>query len=221
METQTLSAVRRTLLGKKVKAFRLEGQSPAVMYGVSAESTPITINTKEFLAVYAQSGESTLIDVSVDGETPIKALVSDLQVHPVTSRLLHVDFRRIDLSKKITTNVPLTFEGESVAVKTMGGTFVASLHEVEIECLPTDLVHSIVINISSLATFDDVITVAGITAPKGIVIKATPETIVALVQAPRSEEELKALDAAVVADVSHVEKVEKKKKEEDVVEEKK
>ncbi len=221
METLTIAATARDVLGKRVKKYRLEGKTPAVLFGVTAESTPIVIDTKEFLAVYAKAGESTLIDVVLDNGTPIKTLVSEIQVHPVTSRILHVDLRRVDMNKKITASVKLQFVGESAAVKNFGGTFVAQIDEVTIECLPSQLMHEITVDISKLASFDDTITIAELSVPAGVTIENNPETIIAMVEAPRSEAELAALNEAVVADVTQVEKVEKKKKEEEPVEEKK
>lgn len=220
METLTIAATAREVLGKRVKKYRLEGKTPAVLFGVTPESTPIVIDTKAFLAVYAKAGESTLIDVVLDNGTPIKTLVSEIQVHPVTSRILHVDLRRVDMNKTITASVKLNFVGESPAVKNFGGTFVSQIDEVTIKCLPSQLIHEITVDISKLATFDNTITIGELTVPAGVTIENNPETIVAMVEAPRSEEEMAALNEAVVADVTQVEKVEKKKKEEDVVEEK-
>lgn len=220
METLTIAATAREVLGKRVKKYRLEGKTPAVLFGVTPESTPIVIDTKAFLAVYAKAGESTLIDVIVDNGTPIKTLVSEIQVHPVTSRILHVDLRRVDMNKTITASVKLNFVGESPAVKNFGGTFVSQIDEVTIKCLPSQLIHEIIVDISKLATFDSTIVIGELPVPAGVTIENNPETIVAMVEAPRSEEEMAALNEAVVADVTQVEKVEKKKKEEDVVEEK-
>lgn len=220
METLTIAATARDVLGKRVKKYRLEGKTPAVLFGVTPESTPIVIDTKAFLAVYAKAGESTLIDVVLDNGTPIKTLVSEIQVHPVTSRILHVDLRRVDMNKTITASVKLNFVGESIAVKSMGGTFVSQIDEVTIKCLPSQLMHEITVDISKLTTFDATITIGELSVPAGVTIENNPETIVAMVEAPRSEEEMAALNEAVVADVTQVEKVEKKKKEEDVVEEK-
>lgn len=220
MEILTIAATAREVLGKRVKKYRLEGKTPAVLFGVVPESTPIVVDTKEFLAVYAKAGESTLIDVVLDNGTPIKTLVSEIQVHPVTSRILHVDLRRVDMSKTITASVKLRFIGESAAVKNFGGTLVFQVDEVTIKCLPSQLINEITVDISKLAAFGDTITIGEFSVPEGVTIENNPDTIVATVEAPRSEAEMEALNAAVVADVTQVEKVEKKKKEEEAVEEK-
>lgn len=219
METITLTATRRDVLGKQVKKYRNEGKSPAVLYGVGLESVPLLLDTKNFLGVYSKAGATTLLDVVVDGQAAVKALVSDVAVHPVTSRLMHVDLRRVDMKKKISAKVPLHFVGESPAVKTLGGIFVGQLDEVEIECLPSELIHEIEVDISSLATFEDVLHVSDLKVGEAVTINAASDLIVALVQEPRSEEELKSLNETVVMDVTQVAKVEKEKKEEEPAEE--
>lgn len=214
METITLNATPRTITGKAVAALRRDGKTPAVLYGMGKESLSLTIDSKAMLAVYKSAGYSTLVDVVIDNAEPVKVLIADIALHPVTDRLAHVDFLRVDLKKKVHAKIPLKFVGESAAVKTLGGTLVAQLDEIEIECLPGDLLHFIEVDISGLKTFDDILHVRDIKIPETVTTEVSGDVILALVQAPRTEEELKALDTAVVEDVAQVAKVEKEKKEE-------
>lgn len=215
METISLNATPRTVMGKQVKQWRLKGQCPAILYGAGIASLPLFIDSKQFVYAWKNAGKSTLVDLLVEGKENIKALIVDVKVHAVHSRLQHVDFFQVDLTKKVRTKIPLKFIGESVAVKTLGGIFVAQLNEVEIECLPSDLVHEISVEVSALKNFHEVILVSHIVAPAGITILTSGQVIVATVQEPRSEDELKALSETVVMDVTQVAKVEKKEKEKD------
>lgn len=208
-----LSAEPRNLEGRKTDALRAEGKVPAVLYGFGTEPTNITVDRNAFLKAYAAAGESTVLDLDMNGVThPV--LIAEVQRNPLNDFVTHADFRRVDLSQKIEAMIPLKLVGLSSAVKDLGGTLVQSLEEIEVVCLPNALVHSIEVNIDSLKTFDDVIRVADIALPAGVELQTELETAVASVQPPRSEEEMAALDAAVDADVSKVEISTEKKEEE-------
>ena len=129
----------------------------------------------------------------------------------VSHWLIHVDFFAVDANEKLEVGVKLEFVGVSEAVKSLGGTLVKVAHELEVECLPKDLPHEIVVDISKLATLDSVITVADLPLPTGVVAKALPEEVIASI-AVGKEEDLSAPVATLDADAIEVEK--KGKKEE-------
>lgn len=209
-----LSALKRAEKGEKV---REQGQLPAVVYGAGKEATSIVLNLPEFLKLYKESGDSSLIDLSIDGKNVGKVLVQEAQYDPVSDRLIHVDFRLIDMTKTLTTKVALHYIGESPAVKGAGGTMVTNLFEVEVQCLPKDLVSHIDVDISALKTFDDVIKVKDLVLPDGIKVSAPHgDALVAKAQQAITEEEIKAMEeAAKSVDVSKIEMVEKKKEAEE------
>jgi large subunit ribosomal protein L25 len=120
--------------------------------------------------------------------------VHDISIHPVKGQILHVDFYTVNMKEKLQTEIPLEFIGESAAVTEEDGTLITVKTEVNVECLPQDLVHSIQVDISSLATFDDSIRIEDIKVPAGIVILDEPEEVVASVTPPRSEEEMAELE---------------------------
>ncbi len=214
MQEFKLAAVGRTKREKAAKHLLLEGKIPAVVYG-GKENRVIEVETMPFKKTFAEAGESSLIDLSVDGAAPVKVLVQDLQHDPLSGGVIHVDFLEVNMAKKLTTEIPIEFIGESMAVKGLGGTLVKNHATLEVECLPGDLVHEIKIDLAPLQTFEDVIRVKDITPPPGIVFLAEPGEVIALIEAPRSEEELKALEGAVESSVEKVEVLEKKKKEGD------
>lgn len=216
METLKLATKERAETGRQAKKVRAAGSVPAVIYGRGEESRNVQVAYVDFDKVYRQAGESALIDLDL-GNEQVKVLVKDVQRHPLTDRYTHVDFHKVNLKEKITTEIPLEFVGESAAVKTLGGSLVKSRDYVEIECLPTDLVHEIKVDLSRLATFDDVIRVSDLEIPPGIEILDDADMTIAVVEPPLTEEQLAAMEAADAApvDVSAIktEAEEKKEKE--------
>lgn len=207
-----LVAEPRTERGRKTNSLREAGKVPAVMYGHGTEPTNVVVDRNAFLKVFAETGESVVIDLELAGQAhPV--LVSEIQRDPLTDFIVNADFRRIDLSKKIEAKIPLNFVGVAPAVKELGGTLIHSAEEIEVLSLPDALVNEIDVDISALATFDDVIRVKDIAVPEGITVQTDLELAIASVQPPRSEEEMAALDAAVDADVSKVEVLTEKKEE--------
>lgn len=199
---QTLSAEKRSITGKQVRALRKKGFLPAVVYGKTTPTQTVSIPLNTFRKVLALSGESTLVTLSVDG-TPYNVLIHDVLVDPLTETPLHADFLAVQMDKELETKVMLEFIGESPAAKNEGGILVKVMHEVEISALPKDLPHVIEVDTSRLANINDRITLRDLSVPSGVTITADLDEIVALIEPPRSEEELKALEteAAPVAEV--------------------
>ena len=112
--------------------------------------------------------------------------------------------------------IPLVFKGEAAAVKSEGGVLVKNIYKMEIEALPKDLPHEITVDISKLATFSDVITVADLHVPSGVKVFLDPKEVVAKVIPPRTTEELESLEKAAEMKVDEVKvETEEKKKERD------
>lgn len=204
MQSMTLEASARTALGRRAKTVTKENLIPAVMYGHGVENRTISVPFQTFRKVFAQAGTSSLVDIVVDGSTPVKAIIKDVQVNPLTMSPIHIDFHQVNMKEKMTANVPLSFTGDSIAVKALGGTLVKSLDHIEVECLPSDLPHEIVVDISQLQTFDDKITVGSLQLPKGVEVTNEVEAMIAFVEAPLSEEELKKLEESQLGDVTAV-----------------
>lgn len=209
----TLHATQRTELGRKAGVLRKNGKCPAVLYGLKKEPISLTIDTVSFVKLYEQAGSSILIDVAIEGGATEKALIGEIQTHPVTDRLRHVDLKRVDMQAKISTSVPLVLVGESLAVKGLNGTLNTQIDSLDVECLPDALVSEIEVDLSKLATFEDSIFVKDLQVPEGMTIFTDDEQLVATVTAPRSEKELEDLDSEVVEDVTQVAVQEKGKEE--------
>lgn len=195
---------------KKAKpaSLRKAGNVPAVFYGKKEASTPISIRQVDFLKVWKEAGESTVVTL----ETPEgvkESLIHDVEVDAVTGQPIHADFYVFEKGHKVEVAIPLEFTGVSPAVKDLGGILVQVMHELKIEAVPKDLPHNIEIDISVLKQFGDQILAKDISLPKGVELKAAPEEVVATVSAPREEKE----EESTPVDLSSIE-VEKKGKEE-------
>lgn len=193
----------------KLKALRKSGFLPAVFYGMGKKSTPISINEREFAKIWKEAGESTPVVLETP-EGKIDTLIHDVQFDPVTSAPVHADFLAIDVNKVVRVSIPLEFVGNSEAVKG-GGILVKVLHELEVEGLPNDLPHKIEIDISKLATKDDVILVSDIVLPAGIKAIAKADEIAASIALAKEEKE----EVAAPVDLSQIEVTEKKGKKEE------
>ena len=220
MATQSkieLNAQNRTLVGSGLNKLRKDGYIPAVLYGKDQESISLQVPVKDFSKALKEAGESTLVYVNVDGQS-YPTIIHDVAREPVKDSILHADFYKVKLDEKIKTKVPVVFVGEAPAVKDLAGIFVRNVNELEVEAFPQDLPHEISIDISSLQNFGDQILVRNIDLGTNVKIEADAETIVATVQEPMSEEELKASLETPTAGVEEVEVI-KKEKEEEVTEE--
>lgn len=180
-------------------------QLAGVVYGKGLESRSIKMSKPEFLRVFNEAGESNLIELDLEGEK-FSVLVKEIQTHPVNDLYIHVDFYQVNMKEKITTEIPLEFFGESKAVKELGGIIIKELTEIEVECLPGDLVDHIEVDISKLEDFNDVIKVSELNVPKKMEVLNDADTVVAMVTEPREEEEAEPEPAA--AEEAGVDKVE-------------
>lgn len=199
---------------------RAQGKIPGVIYGPEMEPISVMADYNGFEKLLKEAGESSLIDFKVEGGETIKALIQDVQLEPVKGKMIHFDLRQINMKQTMHANVVLKFVGEAPAVKEQGGTLVKVSEEVEVKCLPQDLVSEIEVDLSVLKTCDDVIHVKNLVLPTGIQIVNDPDTVVAKVAAALTEEQLKAMEETPAPTVEQVE-VEKKGKEAKEGEEKK
>ena len=213
-----LSAKIRKEVGRKTNDLRDSGRIPAVVYGHKVKNILLDVDYKEFQNVLRKAGESSLIELDVEGEKEKKSvLVHEIQKDPVTDQFIHVDFFQASLTEEVEVKVPLVLEGTSVAVKDLGGTLVKNISELEVKALAKDLPHEIKVSIDGLNTFEDHILVKDIILPKGVRTLAKPDEIAVSVAQPEKVEE--ELAKEITEEVENVEKVEKEKKTEDVVEE--
>ena len=198
---------------KSPSTLRREGKLPAVIYGRKEASTPIAVDRKIFEKLFKKAGENTVITIKGLG-TDKDALIHEVSVDPVKDTPIHVDFYAIAEGQTVTVEIPIEFEGESNAVKELGGILVKVMHELEIEVPPKDLPQALHADISKLATLEDKITVADLKLPATAKITADLEEVVAMITVAKEEP----VEEAAM-DITQIEmSVEKGKKEEEGVE---
>jgi len=192
MEKITLKSVKREQTGKKyAKQLRNRKMVPGIVYGHGSEGLAIELISKDLETILKTGGaENAVIYLQIDGETkdPEKTvLIRDIQSHPVTDQLLHVDFNTVSLTEKIQVKVEVHEKGESPGVKE-GGILDHIHRELDIECLPTQIPERIIINIEELK-IGDVIHVKDIEFPEGVKCLLDPEESVLGVIVPKIVEE--------------------------------
>ena len=208
----TVSARTRKVFGKKLKTLRKNGILPGVAYGPELKNTSLELDLKEFENVYKVAGESSLVSLIIkDKGEKILVLIRDIKIDPLTEKPIHVDFYQPRLKEKVTVTVPLVFKGDSPAIKELGGTLVKDILELEIRTLPQNLLHEIEVNIGSLKTFEDVISVGDLNVPSDVEILKDPKEIVASVAPPENVEE--ELEKPIEEKVDEVETARKEKEE--------
>lgn len=207
-QRQQLSAQKRE--NTAAKSRRL-GFIPGILYGPGQPNQLVEVDSKTFQKVFRQAGLTSIITLQV-GEQEYPVVIREVQTHPVKQAITHIDFYQVRMDKVMRIHVPLSFVGTAAAVKDLGGVLVRNSNEVEVDALPQDMPHEIEVDISALNTFEAVIHMADIKVPAGVKILEKADDVVALVQAPRSEEELKALAEEVKEDVESVEGVKKEEK---------
>lgn len=189
---------------------RKTGDIPAVFYGKKEASTPISIAQTDFLKVWKEAGESTIVTLETPSGTK-ESLIHDVDFDPITGAPRHADFYVFEKGHKVEVELPIEFEGVSPAVKDLGGVLVKVLHELKVEAEPKNLPPHLIIDISVLANIGDQILAKDLRLPEGVSLEEQPEEVVALVAAPREEKE----EESAPIDLSSIEVEEKGKKEEE------
>jgi large subunit ribosomal protein L25 len=184
-----LVAEPRTITGKKVSILRREGKVPAVVYGHGHESQPVQIDAHELELLRRHTGRNALLDLTLGKGKPTPVILQHIQEHPVTRKPVHVDLFVVDVREDITIDVPISFTGESDAVRKDGGTLLHQRETVSVRALPDALPSAIEVDISSLVDFEATIHVSDMIVPEGVTILPDAGEVIARVQAPRVAEE--------------------------------
>jgi len=218
MKTVPLTAAPRAL-GRRAgsKKLRSEGRIPATIYGRQAKPQNLEVDAKEMgNLIHHSVSENLLVDLSVKDDSRAKrlALVQEVQHHPLSGKILHVDFHEVAENEKVTIKVPVETTGEAVGVKTGGGTLEHVLFKVTVRALPKDLPESITVDVSHL-NIGEAVHIGEIPVPAGVEILGDKNIPVISVAAPRTEEEEAAEAAEAAAAPGEVEMIKEKKEGEE------
>jgi large subunit ribosomal protein L25 len=197
----TVSAEPRETRGKnEARRLRVKGFAPGVLYGANGPAVAVAVNPKEVNKIlHSSTGHNTIFTLSVrDGEaTP--AMIVDWQSDPVRDNLLHVDLKRIDLSKRIAVKVRVHTTGEPKGVKIQGGLLEVITREAEIECLPNEIPDSFTVDVSELMIGQN-LRASDIALSGSMKLLSAPDQVIAHVVAMKAEEEpAAAVEGAVEA----------------------
>jgi len=216
MNQLTLEAEPRTITGKQVNQLRRRELVPAVVYGKAITPMHVQVPRRPLELILNKAGESTLISLRIAGQKePLTVLVRDQQRDLLTQAISHVDFYAVVMTETIRVHIPLVLEGEPPVLEQYQGVLLQQKEEVEVECLPKDLVSHITVDVSTLKTFDDAIYVKDLVLPEGIQVLDDPEDMVATVS-PAAAEVPEA--EAAPEEPGEVEVIKKGKKEEEAEE---
>ena len=196
----TLVAEKRTDKGKnQARRHRAAGRLPAVVYGpgsggIAEQAIPVTVDPKALSKIlHSESGANTIISLQLDGAS-VPVLVKDFLLQPVSHALLHADFYRVAMDRKLTVKVPVTITGEAKGVKQQGGVLDFVTREFEIEVLPADIPESIEVDVSELL-MNQGVRIRDVAQGAKWVPVSEPETMLVHV-VPMRVEEAPATDAA-------------------------
>lgn len=207
-----IEAEPRDIIGKQVSQLRREGWIPGVIYGRNAPVS-VQMEQKALRRALRTVGTTHLADVNVNGQVRT-VLVREIQQHATRGDLVHIDFMEVDMKSKLRASAELVGIGLSTPQAEGLGVTTIMLREVDIECLPEDLVAEIEVDLSAIKTADDVIHVKDLAAPKGVEILTDPDLLVARFEFATAEEgEATAIEGEEGADVEVIAKG--KKDEED------
>ena len=170
---------------KGAKTLRREGLIPGILY--YAGETNVNISVDKLVLYHALQSGQHVFEIELDGDTQF-TMIKELQYHPVTDEVLHIDLMRVRRSEKMTIFVPLVLVGEAVGVKE-GGVLSQSMTQIEISCFPTDVPDQIELNIDDLE-MNSSKSVADITQDnEDIEILSAEELNIVSVHPPAAEEE--------------------------------
>lgn len=210
-----LSAKSRELGNKSnLKAGRKDDLIPAVLYGFEQENINLWVDGKSAEILFKEVGRSRLLTLDLEGKNSVKVVIKEAQRDPVTDRIIHLDLYKVDLKKSLDIRVPIHFIGESSAVKILGGTLMTLLNNLEIRCLPEDILKDVKVDLSQIKTYEDIIHVESLKLPENIEILTGLDTVIATVKPPRVEETPIVEESVASVDNKEAEENKEKKKEE-------
>jgi large subunit ribosomal protein L25 len=170
-----------------------------LFYSHTVDSIAVEIPYGEFYKNFKVAGKTHVIDLKIGSKNTIPCIVHDLDIHPVTGNVRHVDFLAVNLKEKVVASVPLNYVGESNAVKQLGGVLNTTLNEISVSALPDNIPDEVVVDISKIETFSDVIKISDLLIDKNYSILGDSEIVlVSVTQA--TQEQTDDIESSVVVE---------------------
>lgn len=204
IETVVAAEPRASRGKNEAKRMRVTGRIPAVVYGAFKDPVSVSVNPKDILKVlHSRTGHNSIFDVQIEGGEKTPVIVAEEQYHPIKGNLLHIDLKRIDLTRKLRVPVPIHLTGEAKGVKQQGGILDLVTRTIEIECIPDDIPNQFEIDVTELMVGSN-IRVSELPVKEGVRVLTAPDTVIVHVVGVKEE--------AVVAAVAEPEVAVKKGK---------
>jgi large subunit ribosomal protein L25 len=190
MDVLSLKLSPRTVMGKKVKQLRRQGIVPVHLYGTDLAALALQIEAQVLGRMLPRVGTNVPLSIEVEGQEGSDiCFVRDVQRHPVTEDVLHVDFMRVDIAQTIRAEVPVVVDGTAPAVRLMGGTLLQPQLTILVESLPMNIPVAFHIDVSELDDFEKSIYVRDVTVDPSVNILVGPDELLVRVSPPRIEAE--------------------------------
>ncbi len=182
----TVEAEIRTERGKnEARRLRRKGQIPGIVYGASQPPVAVSVNPGVIERIlHSPTGHNTIFNLAVRGGETSPVMIVEWQYHPVRDNLLHVDFKRIDLTKRIRVSVPVVTHGDPRGVKQQGGLLEVVTREIEIECLPDEIPEHFTVDVTPLWIGQN-LRASDVPLTGSMRLLSSPETVIAHVVATR------------------------------------
>jgi len=204
MKPLLLKAESRNEVGKKeIKHLRNQGLVPGIIYGAGNDPQLLTLNEHDLRAFLTKVGEHALVEVAIGNKSSMLALLEEIQHHPLTDRVIHVDFKLVPRDKPVEVLVPIEFIGESEAVHE-GGLLMPRLHELMVKTLPDNVPNNIEVDVSELG-FDHAIHISDVVVPEDVeLLHEDSQTVVTVVRPRIIEVEEEVVEEVEVAEGEEV-----------------
>jgi len=209
-----VAAEPRSSRGKnEARRTRVAGKIPAIVYGAFKDPQAVSVNPKDILKIIrGKSGHNAIFDVEISGVERTPVIVADEQYDPVKDTLIHIDLKRIDLTRKLRVSIPIHAHGEAKGVKQQGGVLDLVTRSIEIECIPDNIPNQFDVDVTELMIGNN-IRVSDLTVAEGIRVLTSPEAVIAHVVGIKEEVAATPAEGAPAAAEPEVAKKGKKEEE--------
>ena len=202
MSIEKIIVKERKTTGKEESGrIRRQGMVPAVVYGLGKDAVPISVSPKLIVKVLqSEKGMNSLLELSLENSTQTAhVMIKDMAHHPVSDRLVHVDFLRVNMDKEIESHVPVFYTGIPIGAK-LGGILQVIRHEILVSCLPNKMPGKLEFSVEHLK-LDESLRVGDVQAPEGVTFQLEPFRVLAVVHEQNKTEEV-AEEGEAAADIA-------------------
>ncbi len=167
---------------------RSDRKIPAVYYGNKEKSLSLQLDYQSFRKIFEKAGGNKIVSLDIDGKKK-EVLIHEVQFHPLTDKISHVDFLHVNMNEEITAQIPVEIIGVAPAVKDLGGILTTLKHEIEVKCLPKDLPPVIQVDVSGLVLLHSSVHVSDLKLGKDVKIMTSMDDVIVSVSQAKEEAE--------------------------------